>query len=74
LVAASVVLSYDDAAADRAAQAWAALSRRARHALGDILIAGIAVANALPVVTRNQRDFAPIAEALPELKLIDWSR
>ena len=54
---------------------WAVLSRRARHAQRDIMTAGIAAANAPPVVTRNRRDFfAPIVDELPELKLIDWSR
>lgn len=73
LVAACVVLPFDDAAAGHAARAWAAVGQRARRALGDVLIAGIAAANGLLLVTRNRRDFKPIADALPGLELSDWA-
>jgi tRNA(fMet)-specific endonuclease VapC len=70
---ACVVIPFDDAAADRSARAWAGLPRRARSAIGDLLIAGTASANGLPLVTRNRRDFQPIAKALGGLTLIDWA-
>jgi tRNA(fMet)-specific endonuclease VapC len=75
LVASSIVLPLDAAAADRAASIWAALGARNRRATSDILIAGIASAHRLPLVTRNRRDFAPIARlGEPALRLVDWSR
>jgi predicted nucleic acid-binding protein len=75
LTAASSVLPIDGAAADLAGRIWAALSARRRRAMADILIAAIAAANELPLVTRNGEDFAPIA-GLPftDLTLRDWCR
>ncbi len=74
-VAASIVLPLDGPAADRAALIWAALDRKHRNALGDILIAAIASARNLPLATRNRRDFEPIAKLESvDLKLVDWTR
>ena len=75
LVSSCVVLPFDLAAADEAARIWAALGSRARRALGDVFIAGIASANRRPLVTRNARDFAPIAALdFVRLPLLDWSK
>lgn len=75
LLAACAVLPLDTAAADRAASIWAAVGRRRRQALGDLLIAAIASAHGSTLVTRNRRDFAAFAE-LPfvRLPLVDWAR
>ena len=74
-VAASIVLPFDEPAADRAALIWAALGRKHRNALGDILNAAIASARNLPLVTRNRRDFEPIAKLeFAGLRLVDWTR
>jgi len=75
LAAACLVLPFDVAAADVAARIWAALGARGRRALGDILIAAIASARGLPLVTRNRRDFQPIARLdFVDLALLDWTR
>jgi predicted nucleic acid-binding protein len=75
LVAASRILPFDESAADHAGRIWAALSHKQQHALGDILIAGIASARGLPLVTRNRKDFEPISKiAGVSLELVDWSR
>jgi predicted nucleic acid-binding protein len=75
LVATCRVLPVDETAADHAARIWAGLSRRARRALGDILIAATASAFDLPLVTRNRRDFLPMSQIEGVgLTLIDWSR
>jgi len=71
--ASCLVLGVDGRVADVAATIWAHLPLRRRNAVGDILIAATAVANGLPLVTRNRRDFQPIA-AIVELSLVDWSR
>src|SRR2546422_3629709 len=41
---------------------WTNVGSHTRKALGDILIAATATAHDLPLVTRNRRDFEPIAE------------
>ncbi len=75
LVNASVVLPFDDVAADAAATIWAGSTRRARRNLGDLLIAAIAVSRKLPLVTRNLRDFEVFRSAADtELRLVDWAR
>lgn len=75
LLATCVVLPVDEAAADRAASIWAAVGRRTRGKLGDILVAAVASVRSLPLVTRNRRDFAPIADlAFVGLRLLDWTR
>jgi predicted nucleic acid-binding protein len=75
LVSASVILPFDDDAAGVAARIWAASSRSRRRHLGDILIAAIAIARRLPLVTRNTRDFARLSKdsGLP-IQLVDWTR
>jgi predicted nucleic acid-binding protein len=74
LSAQSVVLPFDDAAADVAATIWSAVSRAQRQHLGDILIAAIAVARQLPLVTRNRRDFEVFAKSSGlNLRLVDWA-
>ncbi len=74
-IASCIVLPLDTGAADVAATIWAALSRKRQKALGDILIAAITASNGLALVTRNRRDFAPIAAVEEvDLPLVDWSR
>ena len=74
LAAACRVLPVDAEVADRAATYWASLGARARRALGDIFIAATASVNGLCLVTRNRRDFEPIAKLDPALELRDWAR
>ncbi len=74
LVQNSVVLPFDESAAAVSAGIWAACSRAQRQKLGDILIAGIAVARQIPLATRNQRDFAMLSKnAEVSLRLVDWT-
>lgn len=74
LVQNSVVLPFDESAAAVSAEIWAACSRAQRQKLGDILIAGIAVARQIPLATRNQRDFAILSKnAEVSLRLVDWT-
>ena len=74
LVQNSVVLPFDESAAAVSAGIWAACSRAQRQKLGDILIAGIAVARQIPLATRNQRDFEMLSKkAEVHLRLVDWT-
>ena len=74
LVQNSVVLPLDENAAAVSAEIWAACSRAQRQKLGDILIAGIAVARQIPLATRNQRDFETLSKnARVSLRLVDWT-
>ena len=74
LVANCIVLPFDEEAARVAAEIWAAIGRRYRHQLGDILIAAIAASRHLPLVTRNKRDFERLSKASGiELRLSDWA-
>jgi len=74
LVANCIVLPFDNEAARVAAEIWAAIGRRHRHQLGDILIAAIAASRHLPLVTRNKRDFERLSKASGvDLRLSDWS-
>lgn len=74
LVQNSVVLPFDENAAAVSAGIWAACSRAQRQKLGDILIAGIAVARQIPLATRNQRDFEMLSKnAEVSLRLVDWT-
>lgn len=74
LVQNSVVLPFDEDAAAASAGIWAACSRAQRQKLGDILIAGIAVARQIPLATRNQRDFEMLSKnAEVSLRLVDWT-
>jgi len=75
LVENSVVLPFDDEAADIAATIWSACTRRQRQQLGDILIAAIAAARQIPLATRNLRDFDALGK-IPgvELDLVDWTK
>lgn len=74
LVQNSVVLPFDENAAAVSAGIWAACSRAQRQNLGDILIAGIAVARQIPLATRNQRDFEMLSKnAEVSLRLVDWT-
>ena len=69
-----LVLPVDEAVADLAASIWARLGARARGATGDILIAATAYAHGLPLVTRNRRHFAAIAELEGvKLTILDWA-
>ena len=75
LVQACVVLPVDDVAADVAATMWSGSTRRARQSLGDLLIAAVAVARQLPLVTRNRRDFEMFAKVSgARLSLLDWTK
>jgi predicted nucleic acid-binding protein len=75
LVASSLVLPFDQEAASVAAELWASVTRSQRQHLGDILIAAIAVARQLPLVTRNRRDFERISQPSGvNLRLLNWSR
>lgn len=74
-VATCRVLSLDAAAAGQAASIWAALGAKGRRAIGDILVAATANAHDLPLVTRNRRDFEPMARIDGvRLRLLDWTR
>jgi predicted nucleic acid-binding protein len=74
LVQNSVVLPFDESAAAVSAGIWAACSRAQRQKLGDILIAGIAVARQIPLATRNQRDFEMLStKGEVSLRLVDWT-
>jgi predicted nucleic acid-binding protein len=75
LAACCMVLPVDSRVADRAAIFWAHLGTRGRRGIGDILIAATASANGMPLVTRNRKDFEPIARiAGADLTLLDWAR
>lgn len=74
LCALSRVIAVDATVANRAAGYWAALPPRARRAVGDILIAATAAVHGMAVVTRNRKDFAPIARLDGTLELQDWTR
>lgn len=75
LVQACVVLPVDETAADVAATMWSGSARKARQSLGDLLIAAVAVARQLPLVTRNRRDFEAFAKASgARLSLLDWTK
>ena len=74
LVKNSVVLPLDEHAAAVSAAIWSACSRAQRSQLGDILIAGIAVAREIPLATRNRRDFEALCKGADVmLRLVDWS-
>jgi predicted nucleic acid-binding protein len=74
LVQNSVVLPFDETAAAVAADIWAACSRAQPQQLGDILIAGIAVARQIPLATRNRRDFEGLSKSSDvSLRLVDWT-
>ena len=75
LVASCLGLPFDQDASRVAAQIWASVTRSQRQQLGDILIAAVAVARQLPLVTRNRRDFERIIQPSGvTLRLLDWSR
>ena len=74
LVQNSVVLPFDENAAAVSSTIWATSFRAQRQKLGDILIAGIAVARQIPLATRNQRDFEVLRRnAEVSLHLVDWT-
>jgi predicted nucleic acid-binding protein len=73
-VANCVVLPFDDLAADIAATIWSALSHHQQRHIGDILIAGVAIARQIPLVTRNRRDFEVFSKSSGlDLSLVDWT-
>ena len=74
LVQSCVVLPFDENAAAVSGTIWASCSRAQRQKLGDILIAGIAVARQISLATRNQRDFEALSrKAELSLQLVDWT-
>lgn len=74
LVQNCIVLPFDEDGADVAATIWSACSRSQRQNLGDILIAAVAVARQIPLVTRNRRDFESLSKASNVgLHLLDWT-
>jgi predicted nucleic acid-binding protein len=74
LVQNSVVLPFDENAAAVSAVIWGACSRAQRQQLGDILIAGIAVARQIPLATRNRRDFEALSKSSDlNLRFVDWA-
>ncbi len=74
LVQTCIVLPFDEDAADVASTIWSACSRSQRQRLGDILIASVALARQLPLVTRNRRDFEALGTASDvDLRLLDWT-
>ncbi|MBX3183790.1 MAG: PIN domain-containing protein [Polyangiaceae bacterium] len=74
LVNDSLVIPFDESAAGFAATIWAAASRAQRQGLGDILIAATALAQQLPLVTRNRRDFNGLMKVSGlTLPLVDWT-
>jgi predicted nucleic acid-binding protein len=75
LVAACVVLPFDNEAAAVAAKIWGRVVRSLRSHLGDILIASVAISRQLPLATRNRRDFDALAKGAElDLHLVDWTR
>jgi predicted nucleic acid-binding protein len=75
LVAACVVLPFDNEAAAAAATIWGRAVRSLRQHLGDILIASVAISRQLPLVTRNRRHFEALAKgARLDLHLVDWTK
>ena len=70
-----IILPVNGPVADRAATIWAELGARGRRALGDILIAATASVHGLGLVTRNRRDFEPMAgiEGI-DVPLLDWAK
>jgi predicted nucleic acid-binding protein len=74
LVGSCVVLPFDQDAADASATIWTACTRAKRQHLGDILIAGIAVARQITLATRNRRDFEAFSKSSGlTLHLVDWT-
>ena len=70
-----IVLPVDEVVADQAATIWSQLGMRERKSLGDIFIAATAVVNQMTLVTRNRKDFDPIAKCDGvRLALVDWSK
>jgi predicted nucleic acid-binding protein len=68
------IRAFDEDAATASAKIWTACSRAQRQQLGDILIAGIAVARQIPLATRNTRDFEAITKGSElKLRLVDWT-
>jgi predicted nucleic acid-binding protein len=75
LVESSVVLPFDEIAADVAATIWSTCSRAQRSGVGDILIAATAVARQIPLATRNRKDFTGLCSGAGiELELVDWTK
>lgn len=75
LVQNSIVLPFDDIAADVSATIWSTCSRAQRSNLGDILIAATAVARQIPLATRNRKDFTAFCKVAGiELELVDWTK
>jgi tRNA(fMet)-specific endonuclease VapC len=71
----SIVLPFDDDAADVAATIWSTCTHAQRRKLGDIFIAAIAVVRQIPLATRNRRDFEALSKSSGvSLHLVDWTR
>lgn len=68
LLSVTPVLPLDKEAAERAAEVRRNLEARGQYiGMGDSLIAGIALSNNLPLLTRNRKHF----EGVPNLKLVE---
>jgi tRNA(fMet)-specific endonuclease VapC len=69
----NIVLPFDVASAEKAAEVLTALERSGRRIdLPDVMIAGIALSNDLPIVTGNVAHFESVRAAGMPLEILNW--
>ena len=69
----NVVLPFDTGAAQKAAEVLTALERQGRGIdLPDVMIAGIALSNELPIVTGNVAHFEAVRAVGMPLEIRNW--